>query len=323
MSGRSSVGVQHVGAPAQALGGGVDGRGRASARSGASAPAPSAGGAFSIGDAPGPDRLVGVAGPDDEQVGDGAQGRVVLDRLVRRAVLARRRCCRACRPRSTPSSRERRQPDRRAHVVGEDEERGAVRDEAAVQARGRSRPRPWRARGRRSGGCVPRSPRRRRPCPARRPGLRRRRLEVARPLSQVKVDGFRSAEPPTSSGSRGASACITASDAFRVASPFGVGGERRQLGVPARGQLARRDGARSSRGQVREGLRVGLRGALSSRARPARRARPRSGSGPRPRAGSGTPARRGQPRFSLAARTSSGPSGEPWASKVSCLCGAP
>src|SRR5450759_6031961 len=37
------------------------------------------------------------------------------------------------------------------------------------------------------------------------------------PLSQVKVEGFRSADPPANSGILAAIACITVSDALRVA----------------------------------------------------------------------------------------------------------
>ena len=59
----------------------------------------------------------------------------------------------------------RRQPDRRPHVVAEDEERGAVGAQLAT-APCRSRRRPWRARARRSGCCARRSGRAgRRPAP--------------------------------------------------------------------------------------------------------------------------------------------------------------
>ena len=88
MSGRSTSGFEHVGAAAA---------GRSPGRSGAR----SSVGTFcrvststvgrwraAIGDPPGLGGLVGVAGPDDEQVRDGAQRGIVLDRLVRRTVLA-------------------------------------------------------------------------------------------------------------------------------------------------------------------------------------------------------------------------------------------
>ena len=105
---------------------------------------------------PGRDRLVPVAGPDEPQVRDRAQRRVVLDRLVRGAVLAQ--ADGVVRPdvgHVQPGQGG--QADGAAHVVAEGQERGAVREEPAVVARCRWRCRPSRARGRRSGGCGPRA----------------------------------------------------------------------------------------------------------------------------------------------------------------------
>ena len=83
------------------------------------------------GQRPGGDRLVGVARPDEPQVRDRAQRRVVLDRLVGRAVLAEPDG--VVRPDvDDVQPGQRREADRAAHVVAEGQERGAVRDEAAV-----------------------------------------------------------------------------------------------------------------------------------------------------------------------------------------------
>ena len=81
---------------------------------------------------PGGDGLVGVRGADDDEAGDRAQRGEVLDRLVGRAVLAE--ADGVVGPDVGHGQlHDRRQPDRRAHVVGEDEERAAVHAGAAVQ----------------------------------------------------------------------------------------------------------------------------------------------------------------------------------------------
>ena len=82
-------------------------------------------------DPPGHRRLVRVAGPDVPEVRDRPQRHVVLDRLVRRAVLADGRPSRASRPRPTAGAIERREPHGRTHVVREDQERRAVRASAS------------------------------------------------------------------------------------------------------------------------------------------------------------------------------------------------
>ena len=72
------------------------------------------------------DGLVGVSGTHDVETGDGAQRREVLDRLVRRAVLAE--ADRVVGPHvGDRQLLDRGEPDRRPHVVGEHEERAAVR----------------------------------------------------------------------------------------------------------------------------------------------------------------------------------------------------
>ncbi len=82
-------------------------------------------------DLPGHHGLGGVAGPDDHQVRHRAERRQVLDRLVRRPVLPDPD--RVVRPDVHDGQLgERRQPHRRAHVVGEDEERAAEHEEPAV-----------------------------------------------------------------------------------------------------------------------------------------------------------------------------------------------
>ena len=71
------------------------------------------------------DRLVGIARPDEPQVRDRTERRVVLDRLVRRAVLAQPD--RVVRPDvEDVQVGQRREADRPAHVVAERQERAAV-----------------------------------------------------------------------------------------------------------------------------------------------------------------------------------------------------
>ena len=80
---------------------------------------------------PGRGRLVRVARPDERQVRDRAERRVVLDRLVGRPVLAEPD--RVVGPDvDEVQPRQGGQPDRAAHVVAERQERRAVGDEPAV-----------------------------------------------------------------------------------------------------------------------------------------------------------------------------------------------
>src|SRR5271168_2072121 len=83
-------------------------------------------------DAPGLDRLVGVAGANHREMGNRAQGSDMLDWLVGRAVFAD--ADRIMRENEHHLQlHQRRQPNRRARVVGEAEKARAVWDEAAVQ----------------------------------------------------------------------------------------------------------------------------------------------------------------------------------------------
>ena len=140
---------------------------------------------------PGRRRLVGVARPDEPQVRDRPERGVVLDRLVGRPVLAEPD--RIVGPDvDDVQTGERSEPDRAAHVVAEGQERRAVRDEPAVigDPVGRSPP-----------IACSRTPKRRL-----RPGSSA--LKFGSPLTSVRFDSDRSAAPPNSSGSRGASAWI-------------------------------------------------------------------------------------------------------------------
>ena len=77
-------------------------------------------------------RLVGVGRPQRHQSRNGAQHRQLVDRLVRRPVLADAdRVVRA--DVDDGKAHQRRQPDRRLHVVEEDEEGAAERADAAVR----------------------------------------------------------------------------------------------------------------------------------------------------------------------------------------------
>ena len=80
---------------------------------------------------PGGRRLVGVGRADHLELRDGAQRGQVLDRLVRRAVLADADGV-VAEDEHRPWLRERGQADGRAHVVEEDEERAADGEDPAV-----------------------------------------------------------------------------------------------------------------------------------------------------------------------------------------------
>ena len=142
------------------------------------------------------------------------------------------------------------------------------------------------------------------------------------PLSQVKVDGSRSADPPTSSGSASASACITASEAFRVARPFSSA-ENAAAPRPSPSGSSPPIAPAELRREIRKRAAVGA-SRCSQRSRAflpfVERAR---GNSRAPRRECRTAGSIGQPRFCFAALTSSGPSGEPCASNVPALCGAP
>ena len=71
------------------------------------------------------------------------------------------------------------------------------------------------------------------------PAVARRPRRSPPPLISVSVEGARSAEPPTSSGTCAAAHWITSWEALRVAIMPGVRALLRDVGVPALGQLAR------------------------------------------------------------------------------------
>ena len=78
---------------------------------------------------PGLDGLVGISGPDDGQVRNRPQARQVLDRLVGRAIFTETdRIVGQDVDRLQPHHRS--EPDRRAHVIGEDQEGAAEGDQA-------------------------------------------------------------------------------------------------------------------------------------------------------------------------------------------------
>ena len=82
-------------------------------------------------DLPGHHRLVCVARPDDHQTGHCPHGSEMLDRLVGGTILTQSDTV----VREHVDGREMgegRQPDSRAHVVGEDQERSAIREDATV-----------------------------------------------------------------------------------------------------------------------------------------------------------------------------------------------
>ena len=74
----------------------------------------------------------GIGGPEDQQVRNGAQGRQMLDRLMRRAVFAE--ADRIMRHHIDGAhAHQRRKPDRRPAVIGEDQEGAAIGNDAAMQ----------------------------------------------------------------------------------------------------------------------------------------------------------------------------------------------
>ena len=246
---------------------------------------------------------------------DGAQVRQLLDRLVRRPVLAEREAV-VREDVDDVQAHQRRQPDRRPHVVGEDQEGRAVADEAAVRRQAvddRAHRMLAHAEVEVAAGVAPAvASEPSLSCPGASGGLK-----SPWPFSSVCVDGSRSAEPPTSAGSFGPIAFITLPPATRVAMPFASAGKTgmsasqpsRQFAAQALLKLARR---------VREGPFVGSdalvpRGFGLCAFAPALRENARAPA-PAPETAGST----GQPSFSLVFFTSSTPSGEPCALKLSC-----
>ena len=70
------------------------------------------------------DHLVGVAGPQSNETGHGAEGRKLFDRLVGGTILAVAHGI-VGEHEDRRQLHQRRQPDRRPRVITEDEERGA------------------------------------------------------------------------------------------------------------------------------------------------------------------------------------------------------
>ena len=119
----------------------------------------------------------------------GAQAGQLLDRLVRRAVLAQADRIMGQHV-DHPLAHDRAKPDRRPHVVGEDEERARVGDQAAVQRHPVSRSRHAvlaNAEMDVAAGVIPRA-------------------TVPIDLTKVRLEPVRSADPPISSGVAGTSA---------------------------------------------------------------------------------------------------------------------
>ena len=251
-------------------------------------------------------RLDRVGGAEDQQVGHRAQGGHVLDRLVGRAVLAQADGVVGHHV-DHADAHQRGQTDRRAAVVGEDQEGAAVGDDAAVQRHAVHR----------RGHAV----------------LAHAVMDVAAgvvvgastapvSLTVVLLEPVRSAEPPIIPGSPGTSTSSTAPErrgwpasACRPTS-FGVEGVDRRVEIGAAARRRRRDRTRAGAGA----------GGVQARfpVLALRRAAPAGGCARRRRFRSGmTNGSCGQPSFSRAAAISSSPSGEPWRGGCRPWSGAP
>ena len=165
----------------------------------------------------------------------------MLDRLMGRAVLAEADGV-VRHHMDDADAHQRRQPDRRAAVIGEGQEGAAIGNEAAMQRDAVHRRRHARARGRRSG------------CSCR----RRNRGRTGRcVLARVRLEWVRSAEPPSKFGSASAIASITSCEACRVAmvGPFGAEAASKLIhrgGVFARQFPVQRIVKRRARGASRD-----------------------------------------------------------------------
>ncbi len=194
---------------------------------------------------------------------------------------------------------QRRQPDRRAHVVAEDQEGRDVGQEGAVERHARSRSRPCRVRGCRSADCARRTD----PPPRRRPARR-----SPPPFTIVLFDSARSAEPPIRNGSAAVARWITSPECTRVAAFLSS--------QPAASCCVKPAETRRSRCASQESASAGfaLRHAASSASRVLRSARFASmqlANHARTSSGTKKVGSCGQPSASLVARTSSAPSGAP------------
>ena len=252
-------------------------------------------------------RLVRVARSDEPQVRDRPQRRVVLDRLVGRAVLAEAH--RVVGPDvDDRQAGQRREADGSAHVVAEGQERGDVRDGSRRGRRSRSRCRPC---------ACSRTPNRRfRPAVS--------ALKSVSPLTSVRFDSDRSAAPPNSSGTRPRRAWIASWLALRVATSDPVSYVLRSASQPVG---AARPASRRRNSAARPGPpRRTPPSAPPSRRRAPRRPGSPPGSGPPPRPGRRTsdpdPSRRppwsGGPRPGRAARRA--PSASPACSGCRSRC---
>jgi hypothetical protein len=250
------------------------------------------------------------------RIRDRAQAGQLLDRLVRRTVLAQRDAVMGEHVHDV-QSHQRGQADRRAHVVGEDEEGRAVGHDSAVRGQAvddRAHRMLAHAEMQIAAGMAPAAA----VGTLRVLGAGTGGLKSPKPFSAVKVDGSRSAEPPISAGSRGAIAFMTLPDATRVAMPLDRR-ERPECRVPAR-QAIRRACCAAVPPRVRERPAHRRPGARSTRPRSRARARARfaemraSAAPERGRA-----ARPANPDVLLGQPHLFAPSGEPCASKLSCF----
>ena len=200
------------------------------------------------------------------------------------------------------------EPDRRSRVIAEDEE-GRAESAKLGQRRARSRWPPWRARGCRSASSSRRDYR---------PGSRRRPRRSEWSCSTVQ-------DPPNRQGTRGCSARARSAPWPKRLAPRCLWGRRERPAdcgpirpaVPVSASVRFRSRApgtwRGKQQKVPSIVAGPSRRALRCRRRNARRRR----------RAQETLRLRASRRPRLVSRTSSSPSGSPWAAAVSCLCGAP
>ena len=171
---------------------------------------------------PGLDHLVGIAGPQHDQSGNGPQRRELLDRLVRRAVLAD--ADRIVREDIDHRDlHDRSQPDRHPAIVAEDQESGA--EGADLDQRHPVQDGAHRVLADAEVDVAARvAPASKSPAPSN--------------VRRVLVDGARSAAPPISQGTFRAIAFKTMPDEMRVAIPLASAGKAVSARIPAFGKLA-------------------------------------------------------------------------------------
>ena len=217
----ASASAQHVAALATPEAGASTRCGRAWAGPGARGRAPRARGAAASTNRHVSATSFASAGRNTSRPGHRPQRGELLDRLMGRAVLAD-----ADRVVGEDvhdgDLHQRRQPDRRARVVGEDQE-PATSTGAASSAPCRWRSPPTRARGHRGGGCARRCSGWKSPAPSN--------------VSRVLVDGARSADAAHQPRDAPARRVEHLTDESRVASPFASAGKVGSSVVPAVRQL--------------------------------------------------------------------------------------